>query len=409
MRISIFTNNYKPFTGGVERSIENQRFILKKKGHDPYIFAPKYPGYKDKQKNIIRLSSVNAPTYPGYYLPLAFRNTIRKHMRYINPHIVHTHHPFLAGEAGLRTGRNMGLPVIFTYHTLYEKYLHYIPLDKKITKPLINEFVRSYANQCDVVIAPSKYVKDNIKLETKVEVIPTGVEIHKFDKAYKDYLKERYHLPKDSKILLHAGRLTKEKNLDFLIKSIIAILKEEKKAICFIAGKGDRKEELKDMIRKQNLSHRVIFTGNLAKDELIRYYVSADLFLFSSRSETQGLVLMEAMAGSTPIIALDGPAIDECITDGKNGFIVNENVNEFKARALELLQTDKLKKFSFNAEKSAKDYSIEKMGERLLSVYKDLKGKKIERSYEDFRQIKKISKIEWSHIITTLFRREQDA
>ncbi|MFO7710739.1 MAG: glycosyltransferase [Candidatus Woesearchaeota archaeon] len=405
MRISIFTNNYKPFTGGVERSIENQRSILQKKGHDPYIFAPRYPRYKDKEKNIIRLPSVNAPTYPGYYLPLAFRNTIRRHMRDINPHIVHTHHPFLAGEAGLRIARKMKLPIIFTYHTLYEKYLHYIPLDRNITRPMVNELVQSYANQCDVVIAPSQYVKDSIKLDTRVEVIPTGIEINNHDK--KDYIREKYHLPKSTKILFHAGRLTKEKNLYFLIRSIIKILKEKRDVICFIAGKGSEKEGLMNLAEKNNLSHRIIFTGNLEKKELARYYAGADLFLFASKSETQGLVLMEAMAGSTPVIAIDGPAIDECVIHNKNGLIAKENTEDFKNKTLEALKH--LPRFSRNARKFAERYSIDNMGKRLLDIYKEYKGKEVNTEYKDFRQIKNISKIEWSQIITTLFRREQDA
>ncbi|MGM5488841.1 MAG: glycosyltransferase [Nanobdellota archaeon] len=407
MRVSIFTNNYKPFTGGVERSIENQRWVLQKKGHEPYIFAPKYPGYKDKEKNIIRLPSVNAPTYPGYYLPLASRNTITKHMRSIAPHIVHTHHPFLAGEAGLRTGRKMQLPVIFTYHTLYDKYLHYVPLDKKIAKPVLNELVRSYANQCDVVIAPSQYVKDTIKLDTRVEVIPTGIDIK--EPESQDYIREKYHLPKRTKILFHAGRLTKEKNLYFLVKSIIQILKEERDAICFIAGKGSEKEALMKLVQEHNLSHRIIFTGNLERKKLTRYYAGAELFLFASKSETQGLVLMEAMAGATPVIAIEGPAIDECIIHGKNGFITKENIHDFKNKTLEALKHENLRRMSRNAREFAEAYSIDTMGKRLLGIYKEYKGKQVKKDYKDFRQIRNLSQLEWSQIISALFRREQDA
>ncbi len=331
MIIAIFTNNYLPHTSGVTTSIISFKKCAEKKGHKVIVFAPKYRKYKDTDRDIYRVPSIESLVYKNFRLPLPVSRKIEKIFVKTNPDIVFLQHPFLLGDIGLRFARKYNKPAVFRFHTRYDLYAHYVKVNQNLIRKIVMEIVKEFSNNCDLIIAPSKYIKEHIEklgIKTRCEIIPTGIWVVcdkiKGDKIKDTSIREKYSLAKDTQILLHAGRLTKEKNLIFLATAIMKILKKEKNAVCFIAGDGVLKGEMQKFFEKTNLSHKIIFTGNLSRKELEEYYKSADLFLFASKTETQGLVILEAMACGTPSVAVDTPAIKDVLINGRNGILVKE-------------------------------------------------------------------------------------
>ncbi len=406
MNIAIFTNNYIPFSGGVPVAIKTFRDSAERKGHNVQVFAPSYPGYRENDPHVTRLMSVQALSYAGFYLPMPFSAELNGKTGRIDADIVHVHHPFLLGETGLRVARKKGIPVAFTYHTLYEKYTHYLPVSDKIAGPALRKTVTSFCNQCDLIIAPSDYVKGMLKkrgVKTRIRTIPTGINLEPYRKRRrKANIRKEYHLPAGTRILLYTGRLTKEKNLEFLIRCMAGIIREKPGAVCFLVGKSaeddDYEGRLREIVRKANMEHKIIFTGPADRDRLVEFYNEADLFLFSSKSETQGLVILEAMAAGTPVIAVKCPVMDEFISNGRNGYTVRENVREFSGKALKLLNDSKrLRRLGANARRTAEKFSAERMADKVLKEFSRLKPTR--ESYDNLRNVRELSRMDWSAII----------
>jgi 1,2-diacylglycerol 3-alpha-glucosyltransferase len=394
MNIAVFTNNFVPFTSGVTSSILSFKMQAEKLGHNVYVFAPDYPQYKDPEKNVYRIRSVESPTVPGFYMPLPFISQIDETFRQLNTDVVHVHHPFLLGETGLRLAREHNLPVVFTHHSLYEKYSHYVPFSSEITLSALKRLVSSFCNECDLVIAPSTYVKQILNrrgVTSDIAVILTGVET---GISQKDIRKD-YFISENTKILFHAGRIAKEKNLVFLIKSLKEIIERIPDTITFIAGsptgKDDYLQKLKALIGRYNLSHKIIFTGNLETD-LFSFYKHADLFLFTSKSETQGLVLLESMAAGTPVVCVDSPALTDVVRNEFNGYLVPERIQAYSAAVVSILKNKKkLNALSKNAKITAKEFSAQKQTKKLLAKFSDLDP--VKKDYSRLRIIKEIFKI----------------
>jgi 1,2-diacylglycerol 3-alpha-glucosyltransferase len=394
MNIAVFTNNFVPFTSGVTSSILSFKMQAEKLGHNVYVFAPDYPQCKDPEKNVYRIRSVESPTVPGFYMPLPFISQIDETFRQLNTDVVHVHHPFLLGETGLRLAREHNLPVVFTHHSLYEKYSHYVPFSSEITLSALKRLVSSFCNECDLVIAPSTYVKQILNrrgVTSDIAVILTGVET---GISQKDIRKD-YFISENTKILFHAGRIAKEKNLVFLIKSLKEIIERIPDTITFIAGsptgKDDYLQKLKALIGRYNLSHKIIFTGNLETD-LFSFYKHADLFLFTSKSETQGLVLLESMAAGTPVVCVDSPALTDVVRNEFNGYLVPERIQAYSAAVVSILKNKKkLNALSKNAKITAKEFSAQKQTKKLLAKFSDLDP--VKKDYSRLRIIKEIFKI----------------
>jgi len=381
MNIAMFTNGYLPFSGGVPTSISNFKKEAEKRGHSVHIFAPKYSKNKDKNSDITRVLSLKAPSYSNYYLPLSFLPKVKKEFEKLDIDIVHVHHPYLLGKKGIKLAKEKGIPVVFTYHTFYEKYIHYLPFSEDISKQMLRKMTVSFCNKCDMIIAPSEKVKKVLEgrnIKTKIKVIPSGVDTRIYEKKVdKPKLRKELGLKKDTGVLLYAGRITKEKNLVFLIKCLKKILDKKPDTVCFFAGapakNSDYKEKLLELIEKNNIDDKIRFTGDLGKKRLSKFYNLADVFLFASKSETQGLVILESMASSTPVVALNIEPIKTFVQNNVNGFTVKENSSDFCDKVVELLEdSERLEKFSRNAYETAKEYTPRKMADKIISEFQRL-------------------------------------
>jgi 1,2-diacylglycerol 3-alpha-glucosyltransferase len=301
---------------------------------------------------------------------------VNEQIEQFKPHIIHSHHPYLLGDSALRVARQRNLPLIFTHHTMYENYTHYVPLDSKGMRRFVIRLSKEYANLCTGVIAPSRSVADVLikrGVERPIEEIPTGVDTSFFAAGRGHKARRDLGLSEKNLVLGHLGRLAPEKNLAYLTAAAAEYVADNENAFFVIAGSGPSQDEIEGIFQQQGLENRLLIVGQKTGEDLADIYAAMDIFIFSSQSETQGMVLTEAMASGKPVIALDAPGAREVVRDGYNGRLLDAaaSVNEF-AQAIRLLtqHTDMLYKFSQNARKTAKKFSRETCSEKLENVYK---------------------------------------
>lgn len=375
MRVGVFSDSYRPYTSGVVTSICTMREEFTRLGHEVFIFAPSYPNYRDIEPNIFRFFSVPAPTNPGYTLAVPVSTRALRIARKLKLDIVHVHSPFILGQVGARCARRMGLPLVFTYHTLYDQYAHYVPVGQELARDLTIKYSRYFCNRCDLVITPTVDVKNMIRsygVETPIEVVPTGVDVRRFSRGRKNWLKKDYDLPDDYKTCLFVGRLAPEKNIDFLIRSFRRVKEMYPKCSLFIVATGPLEKELKKLVLNEgmNLSQDVIFTGALTSEKLIDVYSDADVFTFASTSETQGIVVVEAMAAGLPVVAVRAIGTQEMVEDGVQGILTEPDLESFSQAVVRVLQDQELRNYlASNAVQRAESLSSQAMARKLEHLF----------------------------------------
>jgi len=377
VKIGVFTDSYRPYTSGVVRSIElfSREFI--NRGHEVYIFGPDYPLLNPpKEEGVFRFFSVPAPTIPEFSLPIPISLQFSPFIKKVGLDIIHVHSPFLLGSLGARAARRHKLPLVFTFHTLYDQYVHYIPLGENTSRQVVQNIARDFCNRCNMVIAPSQLVVNylqRIGVEAPLTNIPTGIDLSEFNNLDHNWLRDNYGLSKTDKVLLFVGRLGKEKNVAFLLKAFEIVLNRHPQTILVLVGSGPQENNLRKMARQMGIDNRLIFTGVLPRSSIVHCYASADLFVFPSVTDTQGLVIGEAKATGLPVVAIRafGPA--ENIVHGEDGLLTDPSLPSFTNAILELLDDQEMfGRMSKKALKNVKSISSAQCAENMLSVYRDL-------------------------------------
>ena len=310
MRIGLFTDTYFPQVSGVATSIRTLKTELEKQGHAVFIFTTTDKDvnrYEDWQ--IIRIPSV--PFFAFKDRRFAYRGFTKalEIAKQYQLDIIHTQTEFSLGLLGIWIARELKIPVIHTYHTQYEDYVHYIAKGMLIRPSMVKYLVRGFLHDVDGVICPSEIVRDLLsKYKVKVEkrVIPTGIELAKF---------ERPEIKEDEKMLLSLSRISYEKNIQAVLAAFAQVLKEEDKVKLVVAGDGPYLDSLKEQAVQLQIQDQVIFTGMIAPSETALYYKAADFFISASTSETQGLTYLESLASGTPVIAHGNSYLDNLISD----------------------------------------------------------------------------------------------
>lgn len=341
-KIGFFTDSYRPYISGVVRSIEILTDELANMGHESYIFAPAYPSASNEQ-NVYRFLSIPAPTQRNFALPLPFSSRMNSTVRTLGLDIIHVHTPFLMGSLGALTARRFNLPLVFTHHTLYHSYAHYLPFGKKMATGIIKQWDINFCNRCDLIIAPSQFVKALVRrngVRTPVSVIPTGLPDN-LDKGDPHWLKEKLALSPNDKVLLYVGRMGKEKNIIFLIEAMEKIIQKRKDTRLVLVGTGPEEADLRQLSRQKNLQRFIFFTGRVSHQDLQNCYAGADIFIFASQTETQGMVVGEAKQTGLPVVALHSPCMAEMIFHGKDGFLAY-NLEGFINYIFYLLNNEKV-------------------------------------------------------------------
>lgn len=369
MKIAIITNNYKPYSGGVVSSITTFADQLKKIGCDVSIITLDFLSSNSEQEEyVFRVPTQIKFLYHNNHMavPLRADKYIFEVIKKISPDIIHSQHPFLLGSSALKTARILNIPIVFTYHSQYEQYSHYLPFPFNLAKPVIKNIALSYCKKVNGIIAPSNSVKEILtanKISGNIEIISSGISSIFFNKIFEiKNWSNKFNL-------LYVGRFTKEKNIQFLL-NVFSCLDYSKYKFNLV-GYGSEIENLKNHainlgIPKKNIE----FIEKPSKDRLAQIYKDSNLFIFSSKTETQGLVLAEAMASSNPVIALDASGSKDIIKNNINGFLINseqEMIEKIIAVTENLQLYNELCK---GAWLTAQDYKIEISTERLLNFYK---------------------------------------
>ncbi|MFZ7128414.1 MAG: glycosyltransferase [Desulfobacterales bacterium] len=325
MKICMFTNTYLPHVGGVANSVSTFASDLLDLGHQVLVVAPEFEGsnnHDSEDRHVLRLPAIQNFNGSDFSVNLPLPFLISERMESFQPEVIHSHHPYLLGNAGLRTAKQRGIPIVFTHHTLYERYTHYVSENSEVLKRFALRLSTEYANLCTRVVAPSQSVADLITrrgVSRPIDVIPTGVDLPFFGDGQGRGFRKRYGIPADALVIGHVGRLAPEKNLAYLAEAATHILEKRKSACFLVIGSGPSENAIRDIFNKRGLEDRLFAVGKLSGEPLRDGYHAMDLFVFSSQSETQGMVLTEAMAAGLAVVALDGPGVREVVQDGFNG------------------------------------------------------------------------------------------
>ncbi len=404
MNILMVTNTYLPHVGGVANSVAVFTKYLRKHGHNVKVIAPEYKEDNSSDPYIIRVPAIQHFNGSDFSVVLPIPHFLENDLKDFTPDVIHSHHPFLMGSMAVRLSKKYVVPLIFTQHTMFEDYTHYVPVDFGDMKKFVISLSTGYANLCDRVVAPSQSVADILKgrgVETPISIIPTGVEMDKFTKGNGSTFREKHNIPEDAFLAGHIGRLAQEKNLMFLTRSVSKFLKENHHAHFFVGGYGPSQEPMQKHFQENGLQKQVHFAGKLTGQETIDAYHAMDLFVFSSKSETQGMVLTEAMSAKVPVIAIDASGVREVLKDGQNGFMLdNESEDDF-AQAINkyynLSEQDK-NKIKENAFETAKEFSMENCVMSLVEVYHQLKSLNMqERDMDEsiWKKSTELAKTQW--------------
>ncbi len=406
MNIAMFTNTYLPHVGGVANSVTTFVRSFEEAGHNCLVVAPKFKGAEASDEKVLRVQAIKEFNGTDFSVRLPEPVRISERMQEFRPDILHSHHPFLLGDSALRVSRRRGIPVVFTHHTLYERYTHYLPVKLEGMERLAILLATEYANLCDHVIAPSESIARLLQergVTTPISAIPTGIDPDQFAAGDKERGLENHDLQGEGPVVGHVGRLAEEKNLRYLVGAVLRFLESTEDVRFLLVGKGPMETELRELIDASPASNRVRFAGSLSGKDLADAYAAMDVFAFASTSETQGMVLAEAMAAANPVVALDAPGAREVVEDRHNGILLPEDAreNDFAKALAVATEPEKNSGMRDHALQTARRFSRQRCAEQLLDVYGALRERELNnrplpgKRENDFETISRRVELEW--------------
>lgn len=387
MRIGLFTDTYPPFINGVSTSVLMLKQGLEKLGHEVYVVTVNDESFSYKEEDGV----LKIPSFPiglmnfrqsGIY-PLKALKIIKKWKL----DIIHSHTEFSIGTFARLISKQLNIPLVHTYHTMYEEYIYYITKGyfDSASKKLVEYLTLFLCDKTiDELIVPTEKAKelfkDKYKVKRDVYVIPSGIDTTRFYKENIDKneiinLKKDLGLKKTDFIVLYVGRIAKEKSIDFLINNFNSVLKQIPKAKMIIVGDGPDIKDLIDLAKKEGLENKMIFAGKAPWTDVPKYYSLCDVFVTASKTETQGLTVMEAMGASKPVVAIRDESFELMITDKKDGLFFDDE-KSYVDMIYEVYKNKKLRdEISFNARLTADKYSPYNYAKNVLKVYEKVISK----------------------------------
>lgn len=375
MRIGFFTDTYFPQVSGVATSIKTLKDELEKKGHEVYIFTTTDPDAEDFEKDIVRMPSVPFVSFKDRRIVVRgmwFAYQIAKELEL---ELIHTHTEFGAGLLGKMVGNRLKVPVIHTYHTMYEDYLHYIANGKVVRPTHVKHFIRMFVNRSTGVVCPSQRVVNTLEryeVEIPMRIIPTGIEIEGFIRSdiTNQMLKDlRYELgiTDDQLMILSLSRISYEKNIQVIVQQFPKVLESFRGARLVIVGKGPHREALEELVEELKLQEYVQFTGEIPHEQVAVYYRAADFFVSASTSETQGLTYAEAIASGTQCIVEGNDYLEALLDDERLG-VTFEKDEDFSEALIDYINKGLVLDDNLRQRKLT-EISAQKFGDEILDFY----------------------------------------
>lgn len=367
LHVGFFTECYRPIVNGIVASIDALRAGLEAANVTVTTIAPRFPHFVDTDDAIVRIPSLPLPTPTEYRLCVPHLSSADR-VRVAGMSIVHTHSPFVTGWMGANYARRRGLPLVFTYHTRIEAYAHYIPFERRTMEAAAVQLTRSYANAADVVIVPTHAMELRLRelgVRSTISVVPSAIDVARFAAGRRSAaVRALLGGETDTPLALVVSRLAREKNLELAIDALGYTLDGTRLAI---VGDGPHRAALEERAHSSGVASRVRFVGALPTQALPDVYASADVFVFPSATETQGLVLAEALAAGLPVVAVDTAASREVL--GPRGFLVADDAAAFAA-ALDAAIVSGRDQSAVHLAQSS--FSVELQTQRILEVYRGL-------------------------------------
>lgn len=420
MKIAMMTNNYKPFVAGVPISVERLAEGLRKQGHEVVVFAPTYRERLQGEQNVVRYHSLLKSVAGGAAIPNPIDPRIEKQFKKGKFDIIHVHHPMAIGKTAAYLSKKYHVPLVFTYHTRYEQYLHYIKpivwmengsgkegaihrIQKEamdtMKEKLVPAYLKSFFARCDHIFAPTEGMEAYLTRicdvdESKVSVLATGLNEESFRTNMQNAkgIREKYEAD-DRPLFITVSRLAQEKNIPFLLQTLAyyKLLYRKKFRMLFL-GDGPKRTDYERMTTALHLEKEVTFVGKVDNARLPDYYRAADLFLFASKTETQGIVILEAMAAETPVVAVRATGVSDLVKNGENGFCVKEEVKDFAGAMDEILSRPKfLKQLQWGAVQTADAFREERIAQTAARIYDVVLWKNREKHRENQEKHRKCS------------------
>ena len=404
MNILILTNTFTPHVGGVARSVEAFTAEYRKRGHRVLIVAPEFPDMPPDEVDVVRINAIQDFNASDFSVALPIHPQLSEAIDAFLPDVVHSQHPFLLGTTAFRLARHRELPLIFTHHTLYEQYTHYVPGNSPALKRFAIELATRYANLCDQVFAPSESIRELLLergVSTPIAVVPTGVRLEDFARGDGDAMRRELGIPADACVVGHLGRLAPEKNLGFLTRAVVAFISSNCRAHFLVVGTGPSEDAIRDAFAIAGLGAKLHMAGVLQQQQLADALHAMDVFAFASTSETQGMVLTEAMAAGLPVVALDAPGAREVVRDSQNGRLLSEATPTTFSAALQWVleqPPERLHSLKQAALATAKAFSMPNSADKALACYKALASRSIaaaDRDESGWEEVVNFIKTEW--------------
>jgi glycosyltransferase involved in cell wall biosynthesis len=384
MRILFVSECYHPVRNGVVAVIDILTEQLKKRGHEVVIVTPKHPKAKGDPEWVVRVPSLPNPFYPDYPAAIPWARQLRQVIDTFKPDIVHIHSFMWLSRFALRHAQKRSIPVVTTFHTLVTEYLHYAPVPRWISLPFVARWVESFCNKCQVVIIVSPIAEPLLRsfgVRTPIEFIPTGIDAEQFGKGNGFRVRKELGIPATASVLLYVGRIAKEKNIAFLLEALSPVLAERLRTYLVLVGDGPEMAAMKAKAKSLPGGERIIFVGSRPRSEIPDFHAAADIFVFASVTEMQGLALAEAMMSGLPVVVVGEGGIRYFVKDGEVGFVVPRDKIGFANAVRTLLDKPHLRMAMAERARmfAMQTFSLSSCVDRLESLYQKVLAKEFER------------------------------
>ncbi|MCL5032171.1 MAG: glycosyltransferase family 4 protein [Thermotogae bacterium] len=372
MNISMMSDTYIPQINGVATSVHLFKEYLEEMGNNVYVFAPIVPS---NENHAFKVSGVKFFFEPQHRFAIPLSKKILKLSSKLDLDMIHSHAPFSMGFQAIRLSEKIGIPHIHTYHTLLTEYRHYLPMPLRPTEKAVKEFSMWFCNMTDAVIAPTEKIKTELVdygVKAPIYTLPTGIDVKNFQRGLRYSIREKHDISPNDKIILFVGRVAKEKNILFLIDAFSELHKRIDNTTLVIVGDGPERQEIIHKVSHLGIRDKVVLAGYIAREDIIEYYRQSDLFAFASITETQGLVVLEALSGGLPVVAVAKEGIADVLIEGKGCLLVEEPLikpfvdkmeNILKNRSLRLRLSDE------GVNYVNQNWSMDTMAKRLQDIY----------------------------------------